>query len=154
MIEEPGRVVAVEAGTVWVETVRSGSCSSCAASATCGSGLMDKLGIHQRHMRMQATTDLQLQVGDPVVIGIPEELLLGSALQVYLLPLIGLFAGILWADAQKFGELAVVAAGLSCMILVWLGVRQYQRRRGDTPDVRPRVLRAGVPLCNVPADRV
>ena len=78
MIEEPGRVVAVEEGAVWVQTLRKSTCSSCSANAGCGQGLLDKLAITSQRGNVRALTDLQLAVGDEVVIGVREELLLGQ----------------------------------------------------------------------------
>jgi len=36
MLRESGRVVAIESDAVWVETIRSSLCGSCAAKAGCG----------------------------------------------------------------------------------------------------------------------
>lgn len=76
MIEEQGRVVATEPGAVWVETVRRSTCSSCSANAGCGQGLMQRLGVGAGRARVRALSDLSLRVGDAVVLGIHEDLLL------------------------------------------------------------------------------
>ena len=112
MIEESGRVVALEDGAVWVETRRSSTCSACSANAGCGQGLLDRLGVGQRRARVRALTDLRLAVGDGVTIGIREEQLLRSSLQVYLLPLLGLFAAALLAERWALGEPVVILAAL------------------------------------------
>ena len=152
MIEEPGRVVAVEPAAVWVETLRQSSCSACSASAGCGEGVLEKLGISQRHARVRVLTDLQLQVGDAVVIGIPEELLLSSSIQVYLLPLLGLLAAAVSLKSFGFSEPFQIIGGLLCMSLTWLLVRMAARRREADPACQPRVLRASLPVCSVPAN--
>ena len=64
MIEEQARVVALEAGAVWVETRRQSTCGGCSANAGCGQGLMDKIGVRASHGHVRALCDLQLQVGD------------------------------------------------------------------------------------------
>ncbi|MDF3932676.1 SoxR reducing system RseC family protein, partial [Pseudomonas citronellolis] len=43
MIEEQGRVIGVEPGAVWVETLRQSTCSACNARAGCGQGLLQQL---------------------------------------------------------------------------------------------------------------
>ncbi len=154
MIEEPGRVAAIETGAVWVETRRSSSCNSCSAAAGCGEGVLERLGVQQRHAQVLAATDLQLRVGDPVVIGIPEELLLSSSLQLYLLPLLGLFAGALLLSEMNIGELATICGGLTGMLLVWLAVRRRARQRESDPAFRPRVLRAGIALQGLSAEDI
>jgi len=76
VIEERGRVVGVEPGAVWVETLRQSTCSSCAANAGCGQGVLQRLGAGASRGRVRALCDLHLSVGDSVVLGLREELLL------------------------------------------------------------------------------
>ncbi|MDO8697495.1 MAG: transcriptional regulator [Pseudomonadales bacterium RIFCSPLOWO2_12_59_9] len=148
MIEEPGRVVGLEEGAVWVETLRKSTCSSCSANAGCGQGLLDKLAISSRRGTVRVLTDLQLRVGDNVIIGLREDALLRSSLLVYLLPLLGLFAGALGADYFALGEPWSIAAGLLGLLAAGLLVRGHSRRHADDPALQPVVLRAllGAPL--------
>ena len=89
MIEEQGRVVALEAGAVWVQTIRQSTCQSCSAKAGCGQGLMQRLGVGQQHGYVRCLTDdASLQVDDDVVIGVPEDAVVKSSMLVYLLPLL------------------------------------------------------------------
>ncbi|MBX9754455.1 MAG: SoxR reducing system RseC family protein [Pseudomonadaceae bacterium] len=148
MIEEPGRVVSLEVGAVWVETMRKSTCSNCSANAGCGQGLLDKLAISSQRGTVRVLTDLQLRVGDNVIIGLREDALLRSALLVYLLPLFGLFAGALGADYLALGEPLSIAAGLVGLLLAGFLVRGHSRRHADDPALQPVVLRAllGAPL--------
>lgn len=98
MIEEQGRVVATEPGAVWVETVRRSTCSSCSANAGCGQGLMQRLGVGAGRARVRALSDLSLRVGDAVVLGIHEDLLLRASVLFYLFPLLGFFRGSIAGD--------------------------------------------------------
>ncbi|SFT48004.1 SoxR reducing system RseC family protein [Pseudomonas marincola] len=142
MIEETGRVIAVESGAVWVETLRKSTCSSCSAQAGCGQGLMDKLGVDSRRGLVRALSDLQLNVGDSVVIGVREDLLVRGSLLVYLIPLLGLFAAALLAYAMSLSESLVILSGLFGLVASWFGVRWRSRRVSDDPALQPVVLRA------------
>ena len=150
MLEEPGRVVAVEDGAVWVETLRRSTCSACSASAGCGQGLMEKLGVGQKRGYVRALTDLRLVVGDGVVIGIREDLLVQSSLRVYLLPLLGLFAGAMLAQWLALAESFVILAALGGFLAVWWLVRRHSRQDVDDPARQPVVLRAELAVCAVP----
>ena len=151
MIEESGRVVALEDGAVWVETRRSSTCSACSANAGCGQGLLDRLGVGQRRARVRALTDLRLAVGDGVTIGIREEQLLRSSLQVYLLPLLALFAAALAAEHWALSEpLVILAACGGFLAVCWL-VRRHNRARADDPALQPVVLRAQPAVCELAA---
>ena len=152
MIEEPGRVVAVEEGAVWVETLRRSTCSACSANAGCGQGLMEKLGVGQQRGYVRALTDLQLAVGDGVVIGIREDLLVQSSLRVYLLPLLGLFAGAMLAQWLALAESFVILGALGGFLAVWWLVRWRSRQDADDPARQPVVLRAELALCAAPLE--
>ncbi|MBV2134714.1 SoxR reducing system RseC family protein [Pseudomonas sp. MAP12] len=152
MIEESGRVVSIEEGAVWVETLRRSTCSACSANAGCGQGLMEKLGVGQRRGYVRALTDLQLAVGDGVVIGIREDLLLRSSLQVYLLPLLGLFAGAMLAQWLALPEAFVILLALGGFFAVWWRVRGCSRRGVDDPAMQPVVLRAQLAVCAMPVE--
>ena len=142
MIEEQGRVVAVEPGAVWVETLLKSTCSSCSAKAGCGQGVMDALGIGGRRGHVRALTDLQLDIGDSVAIGVREDILLRGSLLVYLLPLLGLFLGALSMQALGGSEPHMILAGLAGLLCSWLYVRWRSRRTANDPALQPVVLRA------------
>ncbi|WP_277051601.1 SoxR reducing system RseC family protein [Zestomonas thermotolerans] len=142
MIEENGRVVAVEAGAVWVETRRRSACSGCAANAGCGHGLMDRLGVSERRGHVRALCDLQLAIGDTVVIGVREELLLRASLLVYLRPLLAFFAFALMAYCLSLSEPLIILSGLGGFALALITVRMRSRRMANDPASQPVVLRA------------
>lgn len=113
MIEEQGRVVATEPGAVWVETVRRSTCSSCSANAGCGQGLMQRLGVGAGRARVRALSDLSLRVGDAVVLGIHEDLLLRASVLFYLFPLLGFFVAALLATRAGLVEPLIIVSGLA-----------------------------------------
>ncbi|MBF7731635.1 SoxR reducing system RseC family protein [Pseudomonas sp. N040] len=142
MIEETGRVVALEEGAVWVETLRKSTCSSCSANAGCGQGLLDKLGVGRQRGFVRVLSDLQLALDDVVVIGIREDLLLRAALLVYLLPILGLLAAALLASSLGLAEGWVILSGMAGLLGAWLVVRWRCRHSEDDPARQPVVLRA------------
>lgn len=79
MIQERGRVIAVDSGSVQVEMLRHSTCSGCSVSAGCGQGLLRQLGVVRRRGAMRVMFSLALAPGDEVVLGMDEGLLLKSA---------------------------------------------------------------------------
>ncbi|MHA6492835.1 SoxR reducing system RseC family protein [Pseudomonas borbori] len=142
MIEEQGRVIALEPGAVWVETVRKSTCSSCSASAGCGQGLLEKLGAGQRRGLVRAISDLHLNIGDAVIIGVGEDLIVRGSLLVYLVPLAGLFAAALFAQFLLLSEPLIVFFAFTGFIAAWFLVRWRSIRTADNPALQPVVLRA------------
>lgn len=142
MIEEQGRVVAVEAGAVWVETLRSSTCSSCSLKAGCGQGLLDQLGAGGKRGYVRALSTLQLDVGDLVVIGVAEDLLVRGSLLLYLVPLLGLFAGAVVAEQLALSEPLVILSALVGLFTACMWVRWRSNRVADDPTLQPVVVRA------------
>lgn len=142
MIEEQGRVVAVEPGAVWVETVRKSTCSSCSVKAGCGQGLLEQLGASGRRGYVRAVSSLQLNVGDAVVIGVREDLLVRGSLLVYLLPLFGLFVAAVLAEQMALSEPWIIFSALIGFLLACCAVRWRSRVTAGDPDLQPVVLRA------------
>ncbi|HFD79326.1 MAG TPA: Fis family transcriptional regulator [Gammaproteobacteria bacterium] len=146
MLEEEARVVQVENGEVWVETGRQSACASCGASKGCGTAALSK-ALGQRRNRVRVLSELPLQVGDRVVIGIRERALVRGSLAVYAVPILMLLAGGLVGElgARQFlwdnSELASMVLGLAGLGggLWWL--KRFTRRIRNDRDFQPVVLR-------------
>ena len=110
MIEEQGRVLSIEPGAVWVETIRRSTCGSCQARAGCGQALLSKLGSRSRQGFVRVLTDAVHQIGDEVIIGVPEHAVVSGSAWVYLVPLAALFVFSLLAQEAGMTEPMVIAA--------------------------------------------
>lgn len=152
MREETGRVMRVDEQGVWVTVLRKSTCSACTNQAGCGQGVMERLGIGQSSSPIHAVTELTLSVGDKVVIGIPEETLVQSAVLVYLLPLLALLAAAGLATQWQWSEPAVIALSLGCLVLCAVVVRVGVARYANKPHQKPVVLRAELSAATLPAE--
>jgi sigma-E factor negative regulatory protein RseC len=92
MIEEQAQVTAIEQGNITVQSIVKSTCSGCQQLESCGSGQIAK-AFPQKKITYTLFSDLPVKVGDKVIIGLSEKLLLSAAWQVYMWPLIGLFIG-------------------------------------------------------------
>jgi len=138
MLTETGRVVAVQADSLWVETIRSSTCGGCAARSGCGHGLLSRLGEGRRGLVRVLPGALplaQCHVDDRVRISIPEEVVLRGSLIVYVLPMICMLGGALLSAELLPGAPDVLAAsgafaGLAggFALVRWHGLRH----RSDT----------------------
>lgn len=144
MIEERGRVLSVEPGAVWVETVRRSACDSCQARNGCGQSVLQRLGLGARQGFIRVLNEQperRCQVGDEILIGIPENAVLEGSAVVYLIPLVALFAGALLAQAVGAAEPTIILAGLFGMGIGFAAVRWHGRRSSSNQAFMPRVLR-------------
>ena len=140
MIEESGRVVAVEDGAVWVESIRQTACQSCAARKGCGQSALAKLGQqHKSHVR--ALNAFHLDVGDQVVIGVPEDVVMKGTLVAYLMPLVMMLVAAITADSFTRQDLWVALAGLGGLAFGFLLVRLHFLAVNKDKRYQPVVLR-------------
>ena len=155
MLRETGRVVAVEARSVWVKTIRRSTCGSCAANKGCGHGLLERYASGRRGLVRvlpgQRLAPADCRIDDQVIIELPEEIVLRGSLVVYALPLVTLLVGALLPGAGGapgdgpaiLGAAAGLAVGLA--LVRWHGWRHRDDRRLQ-PALLEVVERAAAPL--------
>jgi sigma-E factor negative regulatory protein RseC len=149
-MEELAEVVAIENGMISVVSQVKSSCNSCSQVSTCASGQVAKAIPHKKlsfTLPMSALfNDKPVQVGDCVVLTLPEVDVLKSAWQVYLLPVIGLisFSAIgQWLVMQKVlsHELWALAAGLIGGYLGYRIAKHLQNHPEHQEKLQPKILR-------------
>jgi sigma-E factor negative regulatory protein RseC len=144
MLLETGRVVAVEADGVWVETIRKTTCGSCAAQKGCGHGLLNRISDGHRSLiralpgRLEAS---DCQVDDEVRISIPEEVILRGSLVVYVVPLLAMLAGAGLGSSLLSSPDLGGALGAVCGFAVGFGlVRLHALRHRDDSSLQPSLV--------------
>lgn len=107
------RVVAIEKDWAWVEGSRVSACGSCAVKGTCGTALLGAALHPAPFERLAVRNTLDAQIGDEVLLGLPEKGLLRAMLLLYGLPLTGLMLGLgLFQSAGEGWALLAGAVGL------------------------------------------
>ena len=145
MLTETGRVVAVEAGELWVETIRQSTCGSCAAEKGCGHGLMNKVTDGKRaYVRvLPGSPGIEAcSVDDRVRFSIPEEVILRGSFIAYLLPLLAMLGGAAAATWFFPGSQDAAAAlgAMSGLAVGFAGVRWHALAHRDDPGYQPVLL--------------
>lgn len=130
-VTESGVVVRRDHDVTWVKTIQRSSCAGCEARHGCGQSSLQGW-LENADLIAVATDGQQVRIGDSVSLSIAADALARAALLVYLLPLLGLFAGILMAGKISTAEwLAVVGASvgffIGCITVRFL----TQRLRGN-----------------------
>lgn len=139
MIEETGKVVAVEEGAVWVETIRQSACQSCSAKSGCGHSALSKLGRKAVHLR--AGTHQHYTIGEEVVIGVPESVVVTSSVLAYLMPLVVALVFALPVDAWTGSDGLTALAGLLGLSAGFVALRLHFKRNQHDERYQPQVLR-------------
>lgn len=137
MIEQKATVISRDGRLVWVEAERQSTCGQCQARKGCGTGLLAK-HVGQRFSRLAVHTELDLKVGQQVMVFIPEQALLTGALMMYLLPLLGLFLAAVLTRMSGAGELVQIIAGLLGLAAGFFCVKRLMNDKN--PGVRVQTI--------------
>ena len=146
MLEETATIVRVEGDSAWIVTRPRSACSHCASATSCETGMLSK--VFARHTTvLKIENTLSAGVGDRVVVGVPNAVLVRASGIAYLMPLFGLIAVVMLAELLGFagalGESGKALLGLGGlaggMLVTWRltgGTRCHER-------YQPRMLRLG-----------
>ncbi|NVK73476.1 sigma E positive regulator RseC/MucC [Marinomonas sp. CT5] len=140
MIEEIGRVLSTEEGFAEVETIRTSSCTSCRARHGCGHHAIAQVSSSNR-MRMRAIDPLSVEIGQNVVVGIPEDTLLQASIWMYMIPLLGLVGGAvipsLWGGGSGIAVIFSIIGFAAGLLLA----RSKSNQEMNNLDYYPKILR-------------
>lgn len=144
MMREWATVVAWQNGVATLHSEIKTSCNSCSARKGCGSAMLNKIGPKNAHV-MQIASKEPLQPGQRIELGIKESSLLGSALLVYMTPLLGLFifAGVF--QALFHSDLAAAAGALLGGIGGFIVAKGISACFGDREAFQPIILSVSLP---------
>jgi sigma-E factor negative regulatory protein RseC len=145
MTESIAQVVAVEGGFAWLIPEQSSGCGSCASASACGSRSIDPASSRLDKRRFQICNDAGLRVGERVVFGIRENVLLKASITAYAIPLaVMVLAGVLaqWKFESDLATLCAAIAGLAA----GLGISRLVAGRMQTHgELAPLFLRRARP---------
>ncbi|WP_345548480.1 SoxR reducing system RseC family protein [Microbulbifer aestuariivivens] len=141
-MEERGRIVAIEADAIWVETVQRSGCHGCAAKSGCGTGLLGDYWANASRIRvaLNSRDTAAVRLNDIAVIGIAEHALTTAALLVYLVPLLALLL-LAYGGQEVAGEPGAIVGAIAGLALGALVVRWFSHRRAADPSFSPTLLR-------------
>lgn len=149
MLERSASVVQTDDGRLWLETQPRSACSGCSSDGCTASVLSKLFGSGKSRFPLEAGLDLK--VGQEVLIGIPDELLVQASIWAYLIPLMVMIPAAALAALSGAGEglqsLCAIGGLITGFVLVrWVGCSVSSQRR-----LAPRLLRvAGAPAQELP----
>lgn len=128
MLEESAIVVKIEQGQTWVVGTQNSTCSGCAQKASCSTMALASV---LKKKPIPVDNELNLQIGDTVIVAIDESDLLRAAFSLYLIPLIALFIGAGIADSlvshsTPYADLWIAGSALVSLALTLFAIRKIQ----------------------------
>lgn len=103
MLEETGTVIAIEGAYAVIETIPRSACGHCNVGDSCGTSVLAGV-FSKRRNQVRLLNHLNLSVGERVVIGINESVLLSTAVMAYLLPLLLMIMFAVITNLLGFGD--------------------------------------------------
>lgn len=133
MLEETGKVIAIEGNCAVIETQQRSACGHCNVGDSCGTSILDGLFKNRRH-QVRLHNHLNLSVGDQAVIGINESVLLTTAVVAYMLPLMMMITFAVVSSVSGSGDdisfiLSILGLFAGMRLANWImGNKDYQAR--------------------------
>jgi len=154
-MEELAKVVAINSNEITVLSQVKSSCSSCSQIDSCGSGQVAKAIPHKQlsftlpypsHIHSATKAKSTIDIGDSVIISLPEGDVLRTAMQVYLIPLSGLLIGSLLGQfllgaGLLTHELQALLLGLCGGFLGQRVALYLQNKPGEKVKLQPQIIR-------------
>lgn len=124
MIEEFAVVTQRLDDHVMLEIERRTACGLCGQKRGCGNATWGKLLRHNSH-EFPADSAIDVNVGDSVVVGIDERIVLSSAFYLYIVPLVSMLIGAVLADTLLDNEFYVILAAAAGLLLGFAWVKGH-----------------------------
>ncbi len=109
---------------VMLEIERRTACGLCGQKRGCGNATWGKLLGHDSH-EFPAENAINAKVGDSVIVGIDENVVLSSAFYLYVVPLLTMLAGAVFADALLDNEFYVILSAALGLLLGFAWVKGH-----------------------------
>lgn len=145
MIEEQAQVVEIKGSSLLLQAQTQSTCGNCAASKGCGTSLLSKV-VGRKFTYFQAENNINANVGDMVIVGIPEDALLKGSVMMYLVPVVSMLAFALLADyflmaATPYRDLIIAASTVMGLLFGSLMSKWYFHRQSSVQLFAPVILR-------------
>ncbi|MEQ6277181.1 SoxR-reducing system protein RseC [Kluyvera sp. 142053] len=144
MIKEWATVIAWDNGMAQVSCDVKTSCNSCSSRAGCGTRVLNKLGPQTSHTITVPCAE-PLVVGQKVELGITESSLLGSAMLVYMSPLLGLFVVATLFQVLFGSDIAALSGAILGGVGGFLIAKGLSPRLAARETWQPIILSVGLP---------
>ncbi len=143
MIEEFAVVTKRLDDHVMLEIERRTACGLCGQKRGCGNATWGKLLGHDSH-EFPADSAIDVNVGDSVVVGIDERIVLSSAFYLYVVPLVTMLVGAVLADTLLDNEFYVMLCAALGLLLGFAWVKGHLIGYGRTKKPYGKKFRAVV----------
>ncbi len=121
-MREDFEVIEISSDSMTLKANRESSCNVCASKGVCGTGILS--GLFGGYSLFKKPLNNGVKEGDIVTLEISSKELFSRAMQLYLFPILGLFAGAYLSELIfPLNDIVQALMGLSAFLLVLLLLR-------------------------------
>lgn len=132
MIEEQAVITSQNGELVTLEVERPTACSLCGKKRGCGNATWGKALGHDQH-RVEVKNTLGANVGDLVIVGLEEKVVLNAALFLYVVPLVFMLL-VAWLVHTTVGDdLAVMVGSVAGLAIGFMLTKRFYRPQSGCP---------------------
>lgn len=139
-MKEQAIVVEVNEQRVSVETDRQSSCGHCSAKSGCGTAMLDKY-FNRNKQYLTIETDLNLAVGDKILLGLDESALLRGSFIVYAIPLLMMLLFPIIISQFEFPEIVSILSAVTGFTIGIIYVKYFSAIARNEDNFSPVVLK-------------
>ncbi len=145
MIEEIATVTSTRKNTINVVTNQRSSCQQCVQTDSCSTSVLSKF-FGNKSIELELQSDIQLETGDKVCLGIDEKIFLRLTGMVYIVPLVGLLLAALFGQYLSTqmgisGEILIIVFGFFGFLLCFYGLKYVISHYMDPKKINPVILK-------------
>lgn len=126
MIEEQAVITKKQGELVTLEIERATACSLCGQKRGCGNATWGKLLGHDQHS-VEVENTIEAKVGDLVMVGLEEKVMLNAAMMLYVMPLAGLMLFALLAHWLFGDDLSVILGAVLGLVSGFIFAKRFYR---------------------------
>jgi len=139
MIKEHAKVIAVNGDQVSIEVGRNSACGHCSARNGCGTSILDRFFKRTRN-HMVLKSELDIAIGDELIVGLQEDALIKGSFIVYTVPLLLMLIVSVVAKQISGSEPVSIMGAVTGFILGLLYVRYFSRSVQDDERFHPIII--------------
>jgi sigma-E factor negative regulatory protein RseC len=142
MIEEQAQVVEVTESDLIIEASRQSACGQCAQKSDCGQSAIAQWAASKMvNISVAKPLNMQVSVGDTVLVGVDEKSFLKASVLLYFVPLIAMFFAGYVVSALGAVEWKVILSSFATLIVSFFVIKLISQKMASDSVYQLQVLR-------------
>ena len=145
MIKQTAIVIGTKREVAQVKVFRESTCGQCGVQKGCGTSVFSKV-LGNKFSELTVLNPIHADIGDVVILGLQESVLINSALLMYLFPLLMMFGGGVfivmtnnWLGLE-LGQIWIIASSFIWLFVAFLFIKNLSKKHANDERFQPVIL--------------